>query len=145
MTSRILKTRGVGWRMLGFKHKLVRRSNSVRGKRKQWSQRPTIPGTTKPPPPNPPPTPQELKNTWFPTKIGTKTIFGMTSLKITLSTNSDEVVRQYLATDVMKWIKLYLLLDLSPMNPIDSNFYSNWKNSNLYLHKMSNIRSVIDD
>ena len=49
-------------------------------------------------------------------------------------------VGKYLATDVMKVIKLYWLLDLSPMNP-SCNFYSNRKNSNLYLH----IRSIIDD
>ena len=72
-------------------------------------------------------------------KIITKTIFGMTSLKITISTNSDKGVGKYLATDAMKVIKLYWLLDLSPMNPC--NFYSNRKNSNLYL----NIRSIIDD
>ena len=40
-------------------------------------------------------------------KIGTKTIFGMTNLKITISTNSDKVRGQYLATGVMKLIKLY--------------------------------------
>ena len=68
-------------------------------------------------------------------KIDTKTIFGMTNLKITLSTNSDKGVEQYLATDVMKLIKLYWLLDLSPMNSIDGNSYSNRKNSNLYLHR----------
>ena len=49
---------------------------------------------------------QTLKYIFTP-KIGTKTIFGMSSLKITLSANSDKGVGQYLTTDVMEVIKLY--------------------------------------
>ena len=42
-------------------------------------------------------------------------------------------VRQYLATNVyvMKLIKLYWLLDLSPMNPIDSLYIHLEQNNNV--------------
>ena len=38
----------------------------------------------------------------FTLKIGAKTIFGMPSLKIIISTNSDKGWGKYLATDAMK-------------------------------------------
>ena len=77
--------------------------------------------------------PTKIKKCSVSTEIDTKTIFGMASLKITLSMNSDKGVGRYLATDVyvMKLIKLYWLLDLSPMNPIDSLYIHLEPNNNV--------------
>ena len=77
----------------------------------------------------------------FTLKLDTKTIFGMTSLEITLSTNSDKGVGQYLATDVTKLIKLYWLLDLSPMNPIDSTIVTFLLRSLLPLQALPSLSS----
>ena len=63
--------------MLGFQGKLVRRSNSVRGKRKQRTRRPTTLER-----PRPRTTPPKLRKARFSTKIGTETKLGVRKRKM---------------------------------------------------------------